>query len=315
MASISIVTTLYRSQDFVSSFYERVTKAAEAITPDLEVIFVDDCSPDQSCEVVKEIIQHDGRVQLVELSRNFGHHKAILAGLAQAQGDLVFLVDCDLEEKPELLGDFYPLIATQPDIDVVYGYISKRRGGMVERLSGHLFYKLINLLSDVPIPENVLIARLMRRSYVQSLLRFNETHVFLGGLMQLAGYRQIGVAVQKGYKGSTTYTFVRKLSQLGDAVLSFSNKPLVYISVLGIVLSLTSFCFSVALLLAKILNYQVLPGWTSLMVSLWFLGGLIITSIGFVGLYVGKIFIQVKERPNTIIKRVTTRDRDERQGR
>src|SRR6185503_18434667 len=262
MTGVSIVTTLYRSAAFVRPFHERATASARGLADDWEIVFVDDGSPDESARLVREIMARDPRVRLVELTRNFGHHKALLAGLAHARKDFVFLIDSDLEEPPELLGEFYRQLVAQPELDVVYGQTNGRRGGPFERLSGSLFYWLINVLSDVPVPKNVTIARLMRRAYVDDLLRFDEAHVFILGLMQLAGHRQLGVPVHKAHKGSTTYTLRKKLSQASDAVLSFSDKPLWLISLVGVVISGIAFVLIVTLIVRKLAFGHVMIGWT-----------------------------------------------------
>ena len=305
MAYLSIVTTLYDSEKYIDEFYRRTVQVVTKITDDYEIIFVNDGSSDNSMELAKAIINKDKKVRLIELSRNFGHHKAVMVGLEHAKGNFVFLIDCDLEEKPELLTAFYKVMCDNLDgIDVVYGYMSYRKGDFWEKITGQVFYKIINFMSDVHIPEDVLMARLMKKTYVQNLLRFQETHVFIGGLLQLSGYNQVGIPVIKTSKGTTSYNLLKRLSQATDAIVSFTMVPLIYISILGLVMSFFSFCYAAYIIINKILYGQVLVGWTSVMASIWFIGGVIITSIGVIGIYIGKIFIQVKKRPNVIIKNI-----------
>jgi hypothetical protein len=152
---LSIVTTLYYSSPYLEEFYARTCAAAEQITDDYEIILVNDGSPDDSLDVALSLFERDDRVKVVDLSRNFGHHKAVMTGLAHARGDLVFKIDCDLEEEPELLGEFYAEMIKDPSVDVVYGVQQRRKGGPFERLSGSLFYRLFNLLSDHPVPSNL----------------------------------------------------------------------------------------------------------------------------------------------------------------
>lgn len=303
MRHISVVTTLYYSVDYVQEFYRRITNVIRQLTPYYEIIFVDDGSPDDSIKLVLDIISHDRNVRLIELSRNFGHHKAILTGLSYAKGDFVFLIDSDLEERPEWLLEFYEKINNNEDIDVVYGCQKVRSGNLFEKIMGNIFYKAINYLSDVEIPKNYMVARLMRKSYLEKLLLFNESDVFLAGLLSLTGFNQIGVPLEKSFKGKSTYTFSKKMSQAIDAIVSFSNKPLLLICFMGFLLALTSFLLMFYFLVNKIIYKTVLLGWSSLIVSIFFIGGLAISSIGVVGIYLAKIFIQVKNRPSAIIKK------------
>lgn len=305
MPHVTVLTTLYYSAPYVEELYARTLEVLEGITDDYEFVFVDDGSPDDSKVLVEGLIERDKRVRLVELSRNFGHHKAVMAGLEHTSGDYVFLFDSDLEEDPKLLGRFYGIMQEDPEkIDVVYGYMEKRKGSVFERLSGTLFYKLISLMSDVPIPANVMAARLMKRGYVDNLLKYQEEHVFLGGIMTLNGYHQIGVPAEKTSKGSSTYSLRIKLALAMDALVSFSNKPLTYVAMLGVAISSISFLVTAILVLRVLMYDATLDGWWMVLASLWFLGGLIISSIGLVGFYVGRIFIQVKGRPNTVVRKV-----------
>lgn len=305
MPHVSVLTTLYCSAPYIEELYERTRASLAKITDDYEFVFVDDGSPDDSKKLVEGLIEKDGRVRLVELSRNFGHHKAVMEGLAHTAGDYVFLFDSDLEEEPELLERFYAIMQENPEgTDVVYGYMEERKGSIFEKIPGWIFYRLINFMSDVPIPKDMMAARLMKRGYVDNLLKFGESHVFLGGIMALNGYRQVGVPAAKGSKGSTTYSWGIKVANAVDALVSFSNKPLTYVAVLGIAISSVSFVVT-AYLVARLLIYDVsIDGWMLVLASLWFLGGLILSAIGLVGFYVGRVFLQVKDRPNTIVRKV-----------
>ena len=187
---LSIVTTLYRSARHLDEFHARVSAAAAGLTPDYEIVFVNDGSPDDSLAVALKLLEHDDRVRIIDLARNFGHHKAMMTGLAEARGDLVFPIDSDLEEAPELLGEFSEAMQ-DGQADVVYGVQDARRGGFVERSSGWLFFKLFNLLSDQPIPENLVTVRLMTRRYVSALVSHRERKMMIAGLWALTGFNQI----------------------------------------------------------------------------------------------------------------------------
>ncbi|WP_109851720.1 glycosyltransferase family 2 protein [Aquimarina sp. AU58] len=300
---LSIVTTLYKSERFVKEFYERVQKVAQKLTEDYEIVFVNDGSPDHSNLEVLEIRNFDSKVKLIELSRNFGHHKAVMTGLRYATGDYVFLLDSDLEEEPELLTIFYKEMSEQ-NVDVVFGVQKTRKGGFVERITGKIFYKIFNNLADVPIEENILMARLMSKPYIEALKDFSERELFLGGVFALVGYTQLPVEVKKLGKGTSTYSTRRKLALLVNAITSSTKNLLIYVFYLGLIISFSSFVFTMYYLISNLFYKDYLDGWTSLILSIWFLSGLIILSVGILGIYLSKIFEETKQRPLTIIKKI-----------
>ncbi|HJV09906.1 MAG TPA: glycosyltransferase family 2 protein [Burkholderiales bacterium] len=300
---LSIVTTLYRSAPYVREFYARAVSAAGQLTSDFEIIFVNDGSPDDAFAQVLDLHQADPRVVGVDLSRNFGHYKAIMTGLAYARGELVFLIDSDLEEDPALLADFAARMQAS-GCDVVYGVQRARKGGWFERTSGAAFWWLFNRLSPVPLPANLTTARLMTRRYVRSLLRFREREVFLAGLWALAGFEQVGVEIDKGSRGTSTYTLRRKLSVLVNSITSFSNVPLVAIFQFGLLISAFAFAYIVFLVVKWFVQDVPVEGWTSVIASIWLLGGLIISFLGVIGIYLAKVFSESKRRPYSIVRKV-----------
>jgi len=304
---LSIVTTLYRSARHLEEFHARISAAAALFTPDYEILLVNDGSPDDSLAVALKLFEHDDRVRIVDLARNFGHHKAMMTGLAEARGDLVFLIDSDLEEPPELLTEFAEAIK-EGHADVVYGVQDRRRGGLVERSSGWLFFRLFNLLSEQPIPENLATVRLMTRRYVSALVSHRERKMMIAGLWALTGFKQIARTIAKGTKGDTAYGFRRKVSVLVDSVTSFSDRPLVLIFYLGLAIGGTSSFAAVYLVVRRLFFGVALPGWPSLIVSIWMLGGLMLICLGIIGIYLSKIFIETKQRPYTIVRQIYERD-------
>ncbi|MCA9426321.1 MAG: glycosyltransferase family 2 protein [Candidatus Omnitrophica bacterium] len=300
---ISIVTTMYRSAPYLKEFYERARANVTAITEDYEFVFVNDGSPDDSLEVAVDIHHSDPRVKVVDFSRNFGHHKAMMTGLAQSSGDLVFLIDCDLEEEPELLGIFHERMRGT-NADVVYGVQESRKGGVWERITGRIFYTIFNALSSDPLPLNVLTVRLMTRRYVDSLLQFREREILIAGLWAITGFDQIAVPIKKGFKGSTTYTFRKKAAHLVNSITSFSNRPLVYIFYLGFFIMCISAVMAGYLVIRRFFFSIGVAGWASVMVSVWFLGGLTIFCLGVIGIYLSKIFVETKQRPYTLIRHI-----------
>jgi len=300
---LSIVTTLYNSAPYLEEFYARISKAATQITSDYEIILVNDGSPDQSLEVALSLYKRDSKVVVVDLSRNFGHHKAMMTGLAHGRGDLVFLLDSDLEEEPELLNKFY-MELERTGADVVFGVQQQRKGQLFERISGSLYFKVFNFFSSYPIPTSLITARLMKRAYVDALTRHQEREFVMSGLWALTGFDQVSITVTKHHKGTTTYSFSRKVAHLVNSITSFSNKPLVLIFYLGSLILLLSSIAAIDLILRKIIFGTLLNGWASLIVSIWLLGGLTIFCLGVIGIYLAKVFIEVKQRPYTIVKQV-----------
>jgi putative glycosyltransferase len=300
---LSVVTTLYNSSGYLEEFYSRVVAAAEAVTNDFEIVMVDDGSPDDSLAVACRLAGKDRRIRVVELSRNFGHHKALMTGLEYAEGDFCFLIDSDLEEDPALLREFYDQLIAQ-DVDVVYGYQINRKGGLMEKVTGDIAYRLFNAMFAYPIPRNHITVRLMRRDYVDSLLLHREQQTVIGGLWVITGYRQIGVPVNKLTRPNPAYGFGHRWRVLIDSISSFSEVPLIAIFYLGIFISGLSALVGVGLIIHKIVFRGAVEGWVSVMLSVWFLGGLLIFCVGVIGIYTSKIFIETKNRPYTIVRRV-----------
>ncbi len=301
---LSVVATLYRSAPYIEEFHHRAGAAARRLVgDDYEIIFVNDGSPDNSLELAVGISQLDRHVVVVDLSRNFGHHKAMMTGLEHAQGDRVFLIDSDLEEEPEYLAEFAERMDAAP-VDVVYGVQLRRKGGWFERLSGSLFYNAFDALTGTSLPRNVVTARLMTRRYVNALLLHKEREVFLAGLWSITGFDQASVPLKKHHKGDSTYTIKKKMSILVNSVTSFSNAPLVWIFYLGAGISSISIFYIIYLVLNWMFLAAPVDGWTSVVASIWLLGGMIISFIGVLGIYLSKIFSETKQRPYTIVRHV-----------
>ena len=304
--NLSIVATLYQSSRYLDEFYRRACATAEKITSNFEIILVNDGSPDNSLEIALAIYQKDHRVRVIDLSRNFGHHKAMMTGLAHARGELVFLIDSDLEEEPELLEVFHEKLG-ETGADVVFGVQQKRKGKLVERISGELFFKLFNLLSTHPLAPNLITARLMSKRYVSALIEHKEREVIIAGLWALTGFKQTPVLVNKHHRNGSTYNLRQKISYFVNAITAFSNKPLILIFYIGSMIIIVSGVAALYLILRRILWGVLLEGWASLMVSIWLLGGITIFCIGVIGIYLARVFIETKQRPNTIIRNVYER--------
>jgi putative glycosyltransferase len=302
---LSIVTTLYRSAAYVEEFHRRASEAARRVTDDYEIVMVDDGSPDNSLGLACALADLDAHVRVVELSRNFGHHKALMAGLDYAHGELCFLIDSDLEEDPALLRRFLDRMQST-DCDVVYGVQERRKGDAFESAGGRLAWYWINKLYSIEIPRNQCTVRLMRREYVDALRLHRESNTVIGGLWVITGFRQIGEPIEKGHRKDTTYSPLLRLGTLVNGVTSFSTVPLNLMVMCGTTISLISFAFGIFVVFEKLFR-NTASGWASLIASIWLVGGVIVLCLGIIGIYVSRIFIETKNRPYVIVRRIHQR--------
>src|SRR5512145_2013297 len=196
--TLSIVTSMYQSEQFITEFHARCTAAATRLAASsYEIIFVNDGSPDQSLQKAIDLHTGDPHVRVIDLSRNFGHHKALMTGLAHARGELVFLIDCDLEENPSWLLTFHDALRANA-VDVIYGVQARRKGDWLERTAGHVAYGVFNRMLTHPIPANLVTARLMTARYVKALVSHQEREICLSGLWVITGFEQRPISVRKG---------------------------------------------------------------------------------------------------------------------
>lgn len=301
---LSIVTTLYNSATHINEFYERSTASAQKYAgTDYEIILVNDGSPDSSLELAIKLTQTDNHVVVIDLSRNFGHHKAMRAGLEYASGDHVFLLDCDLEEEPEWLLTFSEQMNAE-NADVIYGVQQARKGSWFERWSGSLYYVILNWLINIDHPKNITTSRLMTKRYVNALLTHKELESVISCLWVITGFKQCPQTVNKHSKSKTTYGLFKKLNHSVNAVTSFSAAPLNMIFICGIFVFLGAVFYASLLIINRFFMSSPVNGWTSIMVSVWLLGGMIISFIGIIGIYLGKIFSESKQRPYVIIRNI-----------
>ena len=224
-----------------------------------------------------------------------------MTGLKSAKGERIFLIDCDLEEEPELLVEFFEEM-NKKECDLLYGVQQKRKGKLFERWTGHIFYKIFNFITNINLPSNISTVRLMTRKYLNALLQHEEREIYIHGLCRIIGFNQIAWPIKKHSTSKTTYTLYRKLSMLINAVTSFSDAPLVGVFYIGFVLILFSVIYGAYLVIDRIIFGTPVAGWTSIMVSIWFLSGLIVSIMGILGIYLSKVFLEVKQRPSTIIR-------------
>jgi putative glycosyltransferase len=304
MHKISVVTSLYRSVPYIREFHARHVACLETLGVEFEFVFVNDGSPDDSADVVKELIASHPGITLVCLSKNFGQHAAMFAGLAHATGTHICALDCDLEEQPENLAGMFKMMQADPDIDVVYGVVDRRTAGFVRNWLSDRFWSLLNWLSNLNLPPNQAWQRLMSKQYVEQLLRFQETQSLPAGLMELTGFNQRPYLIEKHYKGSTSYSFTKRLHLAVNSVVSFSSVPLLVISCFGLCVTLVSFVCIALLVLFWLCGHEYQSGWPSVIASIWCVGGLVLLSVGVVGIYLARVFDQVKNRPPYIVRKI-----------
>lgn len=303
--AISIVATMYHSRRFLEDFLRECVEAANSMAgSDFEIVLVNDGSPDDSLAYAVSRQAHIPQLVVVDLSRNFGHHHAMQAGLRFARGDHVFLIDCDLEVRPVALPALLAKLRSS-GADLVFGYQDARKGGWFERTSGQLFWRGLNAMTEVPIADNMLTERVMTRRFVDALLALGDRNLFLGGMMSWTGFLQIGMPIEKTQReGRSTYTLRRRLQLMVVAVSSFSSKPLTWLFNVGISITLASFAYVAYLLVRKIIFDDSLLGFTSMMALLALSMGITTTALGLVGIYLGKVFNQVQNRPTYIVRDV-----------
>ena len=301
---LSIVTTLYQSAPYINKFHERASSSAkQMVGDDYEIVIVNDGSPDNSLDLAIRLTEQDSHVVLVDLSRNFGHHKAMMTGMAHTKGELIFLIDSDLEEEPEWLLKFDEQMVKER-CDVIYGVQVARKGSVFERVTGAIFYKLFRKLTGINQPDNIVTARLMTQRYVKALISHRERELNIGGLWITTGFKQANQLVRKHSTSPTSYTLTGKLGHLINAITSFSSLPLILTFYSGLFISITAFFFIAYLFLQFFLIASPPSGYTSLIASIWFFSGLIILFLGLQGIYLSKIFSEVKQRPYSIIRHV-----------
>ena len=301
---LSIVTTVYRSSAYLDEFYARISETARRLGVSYELLFVNDGSPDDSATALSAIAAKDPKVTVIQLSRNFGHHEAAFEGLLRARGDYVYIIDCDLEEQPEWLAEFWAAIKADPDKDLIYGVSADRTGPWFNRFAGRVFYKLFNLVSDFKIPENVMTTRIMTRRYVKALGEFSERMVVMAGIYEMVGYRSSAIVKQKAAQRGRSYSFLRRYRLMINSIVSFSSFPLEMVFYCGVAITLLSLVISLVLVYGWLVTNLIVPGWVSIVVSIWLVGGIVISFLGIISIYMSVIFKEVKARPRTIVKQI-----------
>ena len=299
--TVSVVIPCFNEHDNLPVLYQQLAEVLQNY-PSHEMLFVDDGSTDDSHDIIKGLAKGDGNVRYILLSRNFGHQYALKAGLDHAVGDCVISLDADLQHPPQLIPAL--IEKWQQGFDVVNTIRGKQQSLPVgKRISSGMYYRLVNMLSTVEIKPGAADFRLLDRKVVDALKQFNENYLFLRGLIPWLGFRQTEIDFEPAsrYAGKTKYSFVRMLRFALDGITSFSSRPLYLSIALGGIIAGLAFLYGGYALYMYLFTDATLPGWTSTTASVLFIGGIQLIMIGIIGIYLGKLFIENKKRPNYII--------------
>jgi len=311
MAHISVVTPVYRAEGCLHELYRRLVDALGGITQDFEIVMVEDCGGDRSWEVIRELAQKDPRVKGLQFSRNFGQHYAITAGLDFCDGDWVVVMDCDLQDRPEEIPRLYA--RALDGCDVVIARRGVRNHPPLKRFASGLFYRLFSYLSDIEYDGRTGNFRIMSRRVVEKFRLFREQMRFLGGVVSWMGFPTAQLDVQQGERPvrGSTYTLGRLWRLAGDVIIAYSDKPLRLSVRVGFFMAGLAFLYGLYIIYLAAFRGIPVTGWASLIVSVYFIGGIIITILGIMGIYLGKTFDETKKRPLYVVMRTTS---DRREG-
>lgn len=299
---ISIVVPVYGCKDLLSELYLRLSKVLVGITENYEIILVNDCSIDDPWQVISDFCQRDKRVKGINLSRNFGQHFAITAGLENCCGNWVVVMDCDLQDSPEEVANLY--YKAIEGYDIVFAQRVMRSDGIIKKLFSKLFYKVLAYFTDTNQDHTIGNFGIYSNQAIQSVLSMHDRFRFFPTMIKWVGFKSTTIPVVHNERsmGKSSYS-PKKLINLGlNTILTFSDKPLRLTVKLGLLLVLFSILYSIFNIYLYFTGQIVGLGWTSLIISIWFLSGTIIFILGIIGLYVGKTFDNVKNRPLYIIK-------------
>lgn len=294
---LSVVVPCFNEQDVLRATHSRLTNAIDAIGIAWEIIYIDDGSSDLTREILLSLAA-DQRVKVLSLSRNFGHQAAVTAGLQHAAGNAVAIIDADLQDPPEVIEEMVK--KWREGYDVAYGMRTAREGESSFKLwTARVFYRLMNRLSDVPIPLDVGDFRLLSRRAVDAFNSMPECDRFIRGMVAWVGFRQVAVPYvrERRHAGTSKYPLRKMLRFAWDGILSFSDVPARLATVVGFVVLVFAFLVSLQVLIAYFFSNDRVPGWTSTFLAILFLGGVQSLCIGVLGQYIARIYREVKKRP------------------
>lgn len=299
---LSIVVPIYNEEPIITELHRRLSNAANAITPHYELIFVNDGSKDNSLLALQQLSTQDEHAFYINFSRNFGHQLAVTAGLDVARGEAVVIIDGDLQDPPELILEMYQ--KHKEGYDVVYAKRKQRKGESVfKKVTAKMFYRILQRITSINIPLDVGDFRLIDKKVVEALKNMPEQNKFLRGQIAWLGFSSTHVLFDRDERkhGKTGYTFSKMMKFAMDGITSFSDKPLQFVSKLGFFISFISFLIILYACYSHFILDRTITGWTSLIISSMFIGGVQLISIGVIGAYISRINKNVQNRPLYIV--------------
>ncbi len=299
---ISVVTPVYGCSNSLEQLYIRLNRVLSSITSSFEIIMVNDASPDSAWESIKELAAQHKEVKGINLSRNFGQHRAITAGLDFADADWVVVMDCDLQDQPEEILKLYK--KAQEGYDVVFGQRTQRKDSSLKRYVSKIFYKIYNYFTESKIDSSVANFSIISSKVVQQLRMIREQNRSYPLFVNWVGFKKCNIEIEHANRvdGKSSYTLRKMVDLAVDSIVSQSNKPLKLSIKFGFLVSMFSLFCATWLIIRYFLYSIPVEGWTSVMVSIYFIGGLIFANMGILGLYIGKTFDEVKNRPLYLIE-------------
>ncbi len=305
MKRISLVFPVYNEEQVLPALFERLERLSRFLSGyELEIVFVNDGSYDQSLQLMQHFQAHDLRCKILDFSRNFGHQMAITAGMDFATGDAIMVLDADLQDPPEILPQF--LDKWEEGYQVVYAVRKTRQEHLFKRLAYRIFYRIFTKISDIPIPLDSGDFCLMDRTVVNAINAMQERNRFVRGLRSWVGFKQIGLEYDrdKRHSGEVKYTFPKLMKLALNGIFSFSYFPLQIASYSGFLVSIISFLGILVYLYKKVVLGGEPQGFPTLVMLMLFLGGIQLLSLGVIGEYIGRIYDEVKHRPTYVIRRI-----------
>ncbi|TFJ94233.1 glycosyltransferase family 2 protein [Lentibacillus salicampi] len=308
---ISVVIPVYGCKTCLKELCSRIITTIESIPADLEIILVNDASPDDAWETIKALHEVDHRIKGIDFARNFGQHHAISAGLDYAEGDWVVVMDCDLQDRPEEILTLYK--KAHVGFEVVFGNRVARQDHWFKRKTSQLFYRVYDYFSGRTSDHTVANFSISQKKVIRAFRQMREQNRFFPLFIQWMGYKSATVPVEHNARkeGKTSYNLKKLITLATDTIISQSNKPLRLSIQFGFLLALGSFLYGLYLFVRYFFLAQPVEGWTSVMVSIYFIGGLIFFNFGILGLYIGKVFNETKGRPLYLIRETTEDDNSE----
>lgn len=298
---ISIISPVYNASEILNTLIERIIQNIELITDNYEIILVEDGGSDNSWEVIKDAAKLNSKIKACQLSRNFGQHYAITAGIDISDGDWLIIMDCDLQDRPEEIINLYQ--KANEGFDIVLARREFRKDTKLKKIYSLLFYRILGYLTGTNQDETIGNFGIYNSKVIREIKKMNESIRYFPTMIKWVGFNTTAINVKHSLRnsGKSAYNFKKMLNLAIDIILAYSDKPIRLIIKLGLVISLISFFLSIFTFYKWIIGDIQVSGYSSLIISIWFLSGFIITTLGLVGLYIGKIFEGVKKRPLYII--------------